>query len=274
MTRKTPRILVLEDSRTQARLIARLFETEGFGTEILTSADELEARDWQADLPFDAAIVDVHFGDTSGITLLSRIREYWPAIPTIMMTANKTNDYCVLADAREHGADIVLRKPFSKTDISNVLADLDSIAETGGRRRHVVVIDDSAAARRIAVSVLTAFGFRVSSFPSGLDAIQQLSFDFVDVVLTDLNMPGMSGDELIHLVRDVWGEVGIVAMSSDLKLCRNRAMIDAFVPKPYDGSELHRAIRQAMPPLPERRFSPAVTFEADIPDLNVFELDC
>ena len=87
----------------------------------------------------------------------------------------------------------------------------------------------------------------MSTFQKGEDAIQQLSFDHVDAVLTDMNMPGMGGVELIRLVRDLWHDVGIVAMSADdgkraSSKARNEGA-DVFIPKPFGPEELMSALK-------------------------------
>ena len=281
MSGETSKVLVLEDSSTQARLITRMFESVGLGTEVYNSARAFQNVTKSSDSKIIAALVDVHFGDVNGLTLLEPIRRLWPDIPIIVMTANKTDDYRVLADSRRLGINLVLPKPFSKEHVAELVKDIEAIRNTGVRRRHVVIIDDSVATRRIASAVLSAVGYRVSAFEDGLDAIHRLSFDFVDVVLTDLNMPEMSGDEIIDLVRDVWGRVGIVAMSGDLKLCKNRALVDGLVPKPFDAPELCRAIELAMPSLHEpiesllegmQEDDAVETGHVDLPE--VYELDC
>lgn len=276
MVSQNIKVLVLEDSSTQARLISRMFESFGVATEIFTSAAELKT--FRPGNPIDAvaALVDVHFGDVNGLTLLPSIQHMWPGIPMIMMTANKKDDYRVLAEAREHGIDIVLPKPFSKDTVREALLDIKSIRDTGVRRRHVVLIDDSASSRRIAGTLLETLGYRVSVFENGLDAIQQLSFDFVDVVLTDLNMPEMDGNEIINLVRDVWGDVGIVAMSADEKLCKSTEMIDGFVSKPFSAQKLFGAIESAMPRKIVRNVRPVEpeTVMRLEEEEAVFELDC
>lgn len=250
-------VLILEDSKTQAKLISKMFRDAGCYVEFVTSAEEFHERSGRSETAFDVAIVDVHFGDVSGLTLLAPIRRRWPSCVLAMMTANQKDDYSDLADGREMGADLVMPKPFSAENVAELLVDTTHIQNNGQRRKHIVVIDDSRAICRITRQILESFGYRVSTFQSGLDAIQQLSYDHVDIVVSDINMPEMSGDELIDLVRDVWEDVGIVAMSGDLATCKKIKLVDAFVQKPVVPEQLYSAIRHALGQ-----------------DLDVFELAC
>ncbi|MBB35547.1 MAG: response regulator [Hirschia sp.] len=240
-------LLVLEDSVTQAKLISRLFEAEGFHVVVVSSARELTSSPKLFDMDITAALIDVHFGEVNGLKLIKPLAERWPGVVQIMMTANDTDDFRVLAEAREMGAHLMLRKPFGARHVQEISADIQAIENTGRRRRHVVVIDDSATTCKIAERVIKAYGFRVSTFQKGEDAIQQLSFDHVDAVLTDMNMPGMGGVELIRLVRDLWHDVGIVAMSADdgkraSSKARNEGA-DVFIPKPFGPEELMSALK-------------------------------
>ena len=71
-----------------------------------------------------------------------------------------------------------------------------------------------------------------------------MSYDQVDVVLTDLNMPGMSGVELINLVRDLWPGVGVIAMSSAGADCEPES-VDAYLVKPFSRDALVDAVQSA-----------------------------
>lgn len=239
-------LLMLEDSTTQAKMIARMFGEAGADVEAITSARDFTSSPHLFDLKIDAALIDVHFGEISGLKLIDPIARRWPGVALVMMTANNTNDFEVLAKARACGAHLVLRKPFAMDDVRAVLADIQAIRKTGERRKHVIVIDDSKITCRIASEVLKAYGFRVSSFQNGLDAIQQMSFDHVDAVLTDLHMPEMSGKELICLVRDVWRNVGIIAMSGSTPSMALQNLADAFLPKPFGPEELISTIKKVI----------------------------
>lgn len=241
-----PSILVLEDSTTQAKIIKQMFEDEGASVETVTSAREFTSSPHLFDIKVNAVVIDVHFGEVNGLDLIDPVLRRWPGVTLVMMTANDTDDYAVLAKARAMGAHLVLRKPFNRTNVVAVMADIQAIAKTGSPRKHVVVIDDSKTTCRIAAEVLRSYGFRVSSFQAGLEAIRQLNFDKVDVVLTDINMPEMSGTEIICLVRDVWADVGIIGMSADEKAGRKCANADAFLLKPFGPEELVNKVRSVM----------------------------
>ena len=67
---------------------------------------------------------------------------------------------------------------------------------------HVLVVDDIAANLRLLDAVLTPRGFVVTTAPSGGAALEALTEHDIDVVLLDVNMPGMSGYEVCRRIRD------------------------------------------------------------------------
>jgi CheY-like chemotaxis protein len=78
----------------------------------------------------------------------------------------------------------------------------------------VLVIDDDAPIRISLSIVLTAVGYRVRSAMDGLSALAEMRKELPDILLSDLNMRGMSGFDLLEVVRRRFPEVRVIAMSS------------------------------------------------------------
>jgi two-component system chemotaxis sensor kinase CheA len=74
-------------------------------------------------------------------------------------------------------------------------------AERSGPRPRVLVVDDALTIRELQRTVLERAGFDVAVAPDGEQALRQLSADPRDLVLTDVDMPGMDGVALIRAIR-------------------------------------------------------------------------
>ncbi|HTQ24436.1 MAG TPA: response regulator, partial [Candidatus Binataceae bacterium] len=68
----------------------------------------------------------------------------------------------------------------------------------------VLVVEDNDLERQITVETLREEGFLVDEAPNGKRAMEQLALGSFDVVLTDLMMPGMTGEELLAAVRQTY----------------------------------------------------------------------
>ncbi len=80
----------------------------------------------------------------------------------------------------------------------------------------VMIVDDSEAIRKFLVFALRAQGFSVVVARDGMDALEKLSQNKVDLVITDLNMPNMDGFEFLRALREdhEYFEVPVIILSS------------------------------------------------------------
>ncbi len=78
----------------------------------------------------------------------------------------------------------------------------------------VLIVDDDAELRTLLVAILGRSGFRVRAAEDGFSALDQIRADMPDLVLSDLYMAGMSGFELLSVVRRRFPTIPVIAMSS------------------------------------------------------------
>jgi len=78
--------------------------------------------------------------------------------------------------------------------------------------RILIAEDDPSVVQTIA-AVLTANGYDVTTATDGFDALLRLQEKIPDLILSDLNMPAMSGFELLSVVRRRFPQIVVVAMS-------------------------------------------------------------
>jgi CheY-like chemotaxis protein len=77
----------------------------------------------------------------------------------------------------------------------------------------ILVVDDEASVRESTSLLLKASGYDVNTAEDGFDAILQLSRMTPDVIISDLNMPRMSGFEFLSVVRRRFPKIPVVAFS-------------------------------------------------------------
>ena len=83
-----------------------------------------------------------------------------------------------------------------------------------GTKVNLLVVDDDASLRMSLSHIFAAFGHRVRCAADGFSALSELRLEVPDIILSDLNMPGMSGFELLSVVRRRFPSIKVIAMSS------------------------------------------------------------
>jgi two-component system KDP operon response regulator KdpE len=106
----------------------------------------------------------------------------------------------------------------------------------------VLVVDDEISLRRVIRASLAAKGFVVEEAGNGSDAVRIMQQRPFDLVLLDVNMPGISGVEACRRIRDLSPHTGIVMVtvrdSEEDKVRALEAGADDYVTKPFRFGEL------------------------------------
>ncbi len=80
-------------------------------------------------------------------------------------------------------------------------------------RNKLLLVDDEPSLRRVLAAVLTELGHEVRTAEDGFTALKQMHDWTPDILLSDLNMPGMSGFELLSVVRRRLPGIYVIATS-------------------------------------------------------------
>ncbi|MGD0737843.1 MAG: response regulator [Terracidiphilus sp.] len=81
------------------------------------------------------------------------------------------------------------------------------------KETRLLIVDDEPSIRMSLSSVLAEIGYRVRTAEDGMSALAELRSEVPDILLSDLNMPGMSGFELLSVVRRRFPAMKTIAMS-------------------------------------------------------------
>jgi two-component system, OmpR family, KDP operon response regulator KdpE len=117
------------------------------------------------------------------------------------------------------------------------------------QNRTILLIDDEAQIRRVLRAAFSGHGTNIVDAQSGEEALEILRHTTVDLVLLDLNMPGMGGLEACRAIRAGWDVPVIVLSVRDTyedKVEVLDAGADDFVSKPFSMDELMARIRAAL----------------------------
>ncbi len=115
---------------------------------------------------------------------------------------------------------------------------------------NVLVVDDSAVARTMIVKILGISGLplgEVFQAANGLEGLACLQNHWVDLAITDLNMPEMNGEEMIGKLRadPAWAALPIIVVSTEGSVTRIERLQQAgvkFVHKPFTPESVRQIV--------------------------------
>ena len=117
-----------------------------------------------------------------------------------------------------------------------------------------LVVDDEAAVRAATVAILSSAGYHVLEADGGEAAKRMLRrhSSEIDVVLLDLAMPGMNGEQTLLALRKIRADIPVVLLTAyaadELRLRAIRDDLAGFVAKPFSYEELLSAVTSATMP--------------------------
>ena len=117
-------------------------------------------------------------------------------------------------------------------------------------QRKIMFIDDDDCVREAISEILNRKGWMVDAFSNAEDGLAALKAGSYDLVLTDINMPGMSGMNFLLAAREVAPEVPVVLVtgypSIDIAVEAMKVGAVDFLAKPFKMEELELVIRKAI----------------------------
>ncbi len=177
--------------------------------------------------PVDAVILEYHLGLLDGVAVADEIKKVRPQLPIVMFAENlqlpdgalKSVDALVTnCDGPRFLLEAIhtLLQAKDRQDLdagSAGQADQRGEAMPGRKKRQILVVDDDPSVLEIFATVLMSAGYDITTAKDGFGALLRLRQILPDVVVSDLDMPKMSGYELLSVIRRRFPDILTVAMS-------------------------------------------------------------
>ena len=114
---------------------------------------------------------------------------------------------------------------------------------------NIAIVDDDEAVRVGLRSLLRSYGYNAQAYESALALLASCALGDYHCIVTDLQMPGMSGIELLEQLRRTGNSLPLILMTAfpEPALCKRALNSGAscFLSKPFEANELLRCLNQA-----------------------------
>ncbi len=138
-------------------------------------------------------------------------------------------------------------------------------------KRTVLVVDDAEATREIIRRNLTRANYRVLTAGTVEEAVQILQDTIVQLVITDLKMPGASGLELVRHVRENEPDTEVIMItgypSIEGAVTAVKIGADEYLTKPFTDEELLEAVKRALDKLDRKKQAARDVTDVNMPGL-------
>ncbi|MFA6921588.1 MAG: HD domain-containing phosphohydrolase [Gallionella sp.] len=115
----------------------------------------------------------------------------------------------------------------------------------------VLFVDDEASILSSLKRLFRPFGYRILTAENGAQGLEVLAQERVDLVVSDMRMPGMSGAQFLEKVRERWPETvrilltGYAEMSATIEAI-NKGQIYRYVSKPWEDNDITLTVKHAL----------------------------
>ncbi len=251
---KAKKVLVVDDDQDLRTTVAEFLNMQGF--EVTEASNGLEALLQVKRLRPHGVVLDIMMPRLGGIQALRHIHAFDPHITVVVVTGNA--DVELQRQAALAGASTCLMKPVALSEIAAALRgqvppareEMPRVAPPASAAGRVLVVDDEREIRETLQEFLAEKGYHVRGVADGAAAITAVAADAPDVVLLDIQMPGLGGVDALAAIRAVAPDVKVIMVSGNPsdELARRALAFGAFdyVTKPIDLTYLERSLETAI----------------------------
>ncbi len=116
-------------------------------------------------------------------------------------------------------------------------------------RKKILVVEDEITTGEVILETISGWGYEVVLSTSGGDALQKYQSDYFPVVITDIEMPGMDGNELINRIKAQNEDQVIIVLTvhnrAEMIIETMRKGVYDYIIKPANSDELYRKLERA-----------------------------
>ncbi|MGA3188037.1 MAG: response regulator [Bryobacteraceae bacterium] len=257
-------VLIIDDNETNRRILEKTVERWGMDPHTADSgAAGLAKIEDSAALgrPFQLVLLDEEMPEMGGLEMIERVRgmPHLRGVTILMLTSSDQTSSA--ARCRELGVETYLVKPVKPAELLSMIQKALGAALPERKATpkgipatdcslSILVAEDNAVNQRLVMAILQKMGHRPVLAVNGFEAIAKASEAAFDLIMMDVQMPGMDGFEATRRLRSQQQVTGwrtsiiamtAYAMSGDRERCLDAGM-DDYVSKPVTLESIARVL--------------------------------
>jgi signal transduction histidine kinase/DNA-binding response OmpR family regulator len=274
---KDTRVLVVDDTRMNHEVFTAYLKSMGCPSG--SAFDGQKAlkmlRQATGSRPYQIALIDMQMPEMSGEELGRAILQDEDIKDTILIMLSSIGRRGDSARLKNIGFQGFLTKPIKKGQLFDCLRTVISLSETGipgmekpfvtsfsireaketrvvnMEKQRIMLVEDNIVNRKVAVKMLEKLGHDILEVNNGLEAVEifKKHHDIIDVILMDIQMPVMGGEEATQKIRDLEKELSIhtpiIALTANAMMGDRERFLEAgmddYISKPVKKNDLIRA---------------------------------
>ncbi|MBU0482856.1 MAG: response regulator [Proteobacteria bacterium] len=248
------RILIVDDEVAICQRLQRELQKEGHQVDYQTSPlgvlEELKkAR--RAGNPFNLLLLNVTMPEMTGLTLFARIREARLGVEAVIMTGYR--DEQTVIEAIRLSVKDYLNKPVSLEELDQAMLRTREAAierSNNYRKHHILVVDDEPDLCQRIRRELEKDGYCAAAAFSPEECLDHFSKNRVDVLVTDVKMPGMTGLEMLERCQEINTDFAAIIITGhgdhDVAIKSLRSGVYDYLKKPLSLAELIASVKKGI----------------------------
>ena len=245
-------ILLVEPSIPQSKVIIKTLKANGV-VNIDTAASGEEALSYLEKYAADLMISAMYLPDMTADHLFTMVRknERLDSVNYMLVSSEKT--LAALDPVKQAGAIAILPKPFDREELEQALrATIDHLEpdeivleSQDIAEMNILIVDDSITSRKHIQRVLEGLGATdIMVAENGVEAVRFIEENYFELIVTDLNMPEMNGQQLVEYIREEQKDLNtpILMVTSEADEARlasvHQSGVSAICDKPFAIDEV------------------------------------
>lgn len=204
-----------------------------------------------ASMKVEIILLDVKLPDMDGIDLLEKIKAQNPSCEAIVITGYGGEEIAIRALRK--GAIDYIEKPLNLNELSAALGRAQeklAQAQELAYKNTILITDDEEVVVLRLKRFLEKEGFLVFGSTSAKEGLEIIAQNKIDVLITDINMQGMDGFELLQKAKSLYPDIEGIVVTGDktgeLAIKALRAGAVDYINKPVDLDELLFSVKKAI----------------------------